>query len=474
MNGTAVSQGTTYAAAYQQQGIPQYQTVNGSLPKQPQQPQQQFGQYTPADFAHLQQQYFQSQQNAPLNAPQIAQPYSQHQNMAVPFRTGTPLQQNTLMHLNNHASPSYSPVPRPNTAMSGMTVNGALSHASPQSAHQQSPTHPPAFQYPTSAANNMQYQQLNAHQQMASYMDTNARMDAYRRNQQVGQLAQQQQQMQNQQNLGQAIYRPPSAAANAATPLQFSNGFMKQPANPFVQQQPQSQMHPAQASNVSNASSATGIMARPQSVNSMHQQQPQNETPKKPNPPGPANFYNPELFIAKLREHLNSIGQPMEAVPQIEGRPVDLVRLFQMVIQRGGNALVTHYRQWPWITTSIGYTGVSSPTNTNPPTQPIERVRAVHEVYQRYLASFETQFMPNIGRQAAQILAQTNAVPAQTSQLQQQKVASSQQQESVAATQPVEMKQKGKAQTPSRQRSVKQEVPEGLSDRNCFTTCKKD
>lgn len=50
--------------------------------------------------------------------------------------------------------------------------------------------------------------------------------------------------------------------------------------------------------------------------------------------------------VAELYKHMEDRGQPINKNPTIDGREVDLYRLFKVVYKAGGQARVTNKNMW--------------------------------------------------------------------------------------------------------------------------------
>ncbi|KAL6043476.1 Lysine-specific demethylase 5A, partial [Balamuthia mandrillaris] len=53
-----------------------------------------------------------------------------------------------------------------------------------------------------------------------------------------------------------------------------------------------------------------------------------------------------EQFITKLQQFLEKSGTPMKSVPRLDGKDLDLYKLFKAVVERGGMKAVTRNRRW--------------------------------------------------------------------------------------------------------------------------------
>ncbi|KAH8411430.1 hypothetical protein KR215_004414 [Drosophila sulfurigaster] len=63
-----------------------------------------------------------------------------------------------------------------------------------------------------------------------------------------------------------------------------------------------------------------------------------------------------DLFVAQLYKYMDDRGTPLNKVPSIQSRDVDLYRLFRAVQKRGGYNRVTAKNQWKLIAVRLGFT----------------------------------------------------------------------------------------------------------------------
>ncbi|KAI0179613.1 hypothetical protein GGR52DRAFT_568385 [Hypoxylon sp. FL1284] len=98
-----------------------------------------------------------------------------------------------------------------------------------------------------------------------------------------------------------------------------------------------------------------------------------------PPPPQMSRITNPEGFIKNLTMFMNVKQLPLETNPHVEGRPLNLLQLFQNVSKFGGYRNVTGHNLWMQVTASIGFNLQQIPTAPN-------QVRAI---YERNLLKFE-------------------------------------------------------------------------------------
>ncbi|BGP44557.1 hypothetical protein JCM10450v2_000371 [Rhodotorula kratochvilovae] len=150
----------------------------------------------------------------------------------------------------------------------------------------------------------------------------------------------------------------PSAAGSAASP----------PARPpTAPGQPQAQMNGAQAQVQAQAQRpgpAPGTPAQGQ---------------------GQANAYSQQtaVFLKTLAEFYNKKGVAFSGPPVIEGRQIDLARMFAAVTQAGGLAGVSNGRKWGLIASGLGFPAAA------PDQHPEQRLQTLMQAYQQVLYPFE-------------------------------------------------------------------------------------
>lgn len=66
-----------------------------------------------------------------------------------------------------------------------------------------------------------------------------------------------------------------------------------------------------------------------------------------------------DRFVAQLYKYMDDRGTPLNKVPSIQNRDVDLYRLFRAVQKRGGYNRVTAQNQWKSIAIRLGFTSVT-------------------------------------------------------------------------------------------------------------------
>ncbi|GAA5981334.1 hypothetical protein JCM10908_004072 [Rhodotorula pacifica] len=123
-------------------------------------------------------------------------------------------------------------------------------------------------------------------------------------------------------------------------------------------------------------------------------------------PPASAPPSGPQLaFLKTLADFYAKRGQTFTGPPTIEGRVLDLARMFAAVQQGGGSAAVAANNRWGYVASSLGF-GASSPD-----AHPHDRLAALEEAYQRVLLPFE-QYWQQIQRARQNASAGNAASPA--------------------------------------------------------------
>ncbi|GAA5867955.1 hypothetical protein JCM3774_004736 [Rhodotorula dairenensis] len=122
---------------------------------------------------------------------------------------------------------------------------------------------------------------------------------------------------------------------------------------------------------------------------------PQGASSAAPAPSAPPSA--PQLaFLKTLADFYAKRGQPFAGPPTIEGRVLDLARMFAAVQQCGGSAAVAANNRWGYVASSLGFAAQS------PDAHPQDRLAVLEQAYQRALLPFE-QYWQQIqrARQAA-------------------------------------------------------------------------
>ncbi|KAI8627161.1 hypothetical protein F5Y19DRAFT_181477 [Xylariaceae sp. FL1651] len=112
---------------------------------------------------------------------------------------------------------------------------------------------------------------------------------------------------------------------------------------------------------------------------------------------------NADVFLKNLTNFMNMRQLPLDTSPVIEGRPLHLFQLFQMVQKYGGYRNVSNHNMWPQIAATIGF----------PPQQMPSAPNQMKVIYERNLVKFEEAWANN--QQRSQQLKQqgsgTGAMP---------------------------------------------------------------
>ncbi|ORY73412.1 hypothetical protein BCR35DRAFT_354100 [Leucosporidium creatinivorum] len=93
-------------------------------------------------------------------------------------------------------------------------------------------------------------------------------------------------------------------------------------------------------------------------------------------------------FLKTLTDFYAKRGQPFPGVPSIEGRPVDLSTLYQLVIRSGGFQKCHQMQLWKQILSALGF-----PPDPATNQQPDSRAQALAQNYYTILLPFETMFV---------------------------------------------------------------------------------
>ncbi|TIC24235.1 hypothetical protein E3Q10_04131 [Wallemia mellicola] len=194
----------------------------------------------------------------------------------------------------------------------------------------------------------------------------------------------------------------------------------QQPQQPQQPQQQQQQQFPSLSNNINgdNQSNMLGLGLVGAS-NTPQQQMPASQTPTQPSPQMRPNLsmaaqLQPDNFLKALIELMKKRGTPIEKLPEVDGKGIDLHKLYMTVVHSGGSLEVHRQGKWPLIGAMIGLPlstqfGESSPRVSN------NNAQALANVYREYLAPFEQVWTKALQDQ----LAQRRAAMMQTQQQQQ-------------------------------------------------------
>ncbi|KAJ2968519.1 hypothetical protein NUW58_g10205 [Xylaria curta] len=100
-------------------------------------------------------------------------------------------------------------------------------------------------------------------------------------------------------------------------------------------------------------------------------------------PPPMSRGINPEIFMKNLSVFMSQRQLPLDMNPIVEGRPLHLFQLFQIVQKFNGYRNVTGLNMWPQIAASIGF----------PPQQVPSAPSQMKAIYERNLIKFEEAWM---------------------------------------------------------------------------------
>ncbi|KAI1103682.1 hypothetical protein F4804DRAFT_342292 [Jackrogersella minutella] len=330
---------TSRADTPQQSPFPGFQP-NAMQPQNPSQPQH---------YPHLQPNGSTNASPSPIMAGNQLRPGS------VPQRVNT-ASPHPFSPASQQFGPQASPVPSDhgNTPQPGMFMNqqGFPQGFNPGFAPTQSPARPPSAQNPM--AQSMMPQPMGQMPQQMPQMHPGQMLTPQQVHQmqqiQAAQAAQgrgpmDQQKMMYQMRLQQQLQQGgmPMGAQMQVQNMAQGRGMMPKQGMPMQNgQMPPSAMHPHQPSQMARAN-------------------------------------NPEGFLKNLTTFMSMKQLPLETNPVIEGRPLHLLQLFQMVSKFGGYRNVTSHNLWMQVAASVGYNSQQFPSA---PTQ-------VRSVYERNLLKFE-------------------------------------------------------------------------------------
>ena len=203
-------------------------------------------------------------------------------------------------------------------------------------------------------------------------------------------------------------------------PNSFNNTLSSttsQPSWPNHQpSQPPNQQFPSLSNNISDNSQSNmlglGLVSTPQNN--------QNQTsPFRPNISSLPQL-QPENFLKALVDLMKKRGTPIEKLPEVEGRGIDLHKLYTSTIQLGGSLEVTRQGKWPIIGALLGLPITSLP-NESPPRTSNQISQSLANVYREYLAPFEQIWIKAfqdqvVQRRAAAMQQQQQSQPTQSPQ----------------------------------------------------------
>jgi hypothetical protein len=125
-----------------------------------------------------------------------------------------------------------------------------------------------------------------------------------------------------------------------------------------------------------------------------------------------ATFIDSQAFMTKLIQYMHQVGTPLTSIPTLDGRQVDLPRLYQLVQTAGGYQSLHQTRQWEWLCANLGFQGANGQTG-----HPPQRLQQLQEIYQRYLLPFENFLKSQQQHQRANSVEATNPPPTLSAQL---------------------------------------------------------
>ncbi|KAM7217496.1 SWI/SNF chromatin-remodeling complex subunit sol1 [Rhypophila decipiens] len=336
--------------------------------QQPGMPQPQAGQ--PSQYPHL-------QPNGSANATPSPIMGNQMRPGSVPQRVSTA---SPHPHPFSPAAQQFSqqsPIPSEHggTPQPFMQQNNFGPGFNPQFTPSQSPSRPSAS--PNPMTGQMMPQQMGQISQQMPQMPGQmpgqmpSQMAGQMQNQMFQQqLAQGRNPMEQQQHQQRMMYQmqlqQQAQRNNMQMPQMPGQNMMPQGMQPG-QQPPQGQPRPMMAPRpgMPNGQMAPGAM-RPQ--------------PGGPQQPGMPRPQPPEQFMKNLTTFMHSKNLPLDLNPIVEGRPIPLMSLFQVVFHKyGGYRNVTQSNLWPQLSSMLGFPPQHAPTAP-------QHLRAI---YERNLAKFE-------------------------------------------------------------------------------------
>ncbi|XP_055380997.1 AT-rich interactive domain-containing protein 4B [Condylostylus longicornis] len=114
-------------------------------------------------------------------------------------------------------------------------------------------------------------------------------------------------------------------------------------------------------------------------------------------------------FVAQLYKYMDDRGTPLNKVPSIQNRDVDLYRLFRTVQKLGGYNRVTSQNQWKSITNRLGFTPVTVSV-TNLVKQAYKKFLQPYEEFHRKLGCSMIMTSRGSGRSKGRSLVRANSV----------------------------------------------------------------
>lgn len=163
-----------------------------------------------------------------------------------------------------------------------------------------------------------------------------------------------------QQGQGQQQIRPPSQQAQGmpnpnvrSSPIIPSNPPAPSSSPSFAAQpQPgQQQMGVRQSPHLVNQTTTASPQVRPTPPNQLQQQNGQQQM--SPSQMGVVPTLKPAAFEKALRDLMQKRGTPLTGNPTVEGREIDLFRLYSIVRLHGGSETVSRKGAWPAIATAL-------------------------------------------------------------------------------------------------------------------------
>lgn len=128
------------------------------------------------------------------------------------------------------------------------------------------------------------------------------------------------------------------------------------------------------------------------------------DTPQQPQPRPNLSMMpqlQPENFLKALIDLMKKRGTPIEKLPEVDGKGIDLHKLYMTVMQSGGSIEVHRQSKWPLVGAIIGLP-MSTQYGETTPRVSNNTAQSLANVYREYLAPFEQVWMKAVQDQVAQ------------------------------------------------------------------------
>ncbi|MCJ1253955.1 hypothetical protein MMC24_001769 [Lignoscripta atroalba] len=101
---------------------------------------------------------------------------------------------------------------------------------------------------------------------------------------------------------------------------------------------------------------------------------------------------NPEQFVRTLAQFMQARGLPLNTIPIVGGRPVNLMQLYAVVMKSGGSKKVTATNQWSTVAASLAF----------PPVQFPSAAQEIQNYWHSNLGPYESVWWQNVQHQQRQ------------------------------------------------------------------------